>query len=555
LKELLGFQEQEFPHVFETLTSRIHSDEVADVLAKLQYCLENGVLYDAEFRIRTKLGEYRWFQSRGQAVQNKEGQPLRMVGSLRDITERKQIEATLQENEQLFRSLATSSPIGILRTDELGEAVYTNPRWQEISGMLPEEALGSGWMEAIYHEDREAVLMEWEACQADGRAYEGEFRFQQSNGVIRWVCSRAVPVYSEQDVVTGYVGTVEDITERKQMESELSARMRFSGLRADISMAVMRNEALPVLLNECASTLAAVMDAASFQIWTVNEAEQVLELQGRAGDATPSSSQYERIPLGKTEIGWVAAKCQMYVTNDISFDHSFSQQEWASQNGLVAFVGYPLMAEEHVVGVLAAFSRHAVGNKVLAEFREVADMIVQCIVRKRMEESLRQAKELAEAGNKAKSEFLANMSHELRTPMNGVIGMTNLLLETDLSTEQRDLGETVKFSAESLLTILNDVLDFSKIEAGRLELDLVPFALREMVDGVVKTFMFRAAEKDVALHCFIASGVPNLFVGDSGRVRQILINLVGNALKFTEHGEVTIEVQSARCKKNGEQQL
>ncbi|MGE0680142.1 MAG: PAS domain-containing protein, partial [Candidatus Binatia bacterium] len=214
LKELLGSQEQEFLPTFETFSAQIHPDEVADVLAKLRYCLENGVLYDAEFRMCTKSGESCWFQSRGQAVQNHEGQPLRMVGSLRDITERKRIEATLQENEQLFRSLATSSPIGIVRTDELGEAVYTNPRWQEISGMLPEEALGSGWIEAIHPEDREAVLTEWGACTTDERAYEGEFRFQQSNGVIRWVCSRAVPVHSEQDVVIGYVGTVEDITER-----------------------------------------------------------------------------------------------------------------------------------------------------------------------------------------------------------------------------------------------------------------------------------------------------------------------------------------------------
>jgi signal transduction histidine kinase/DNA-binding NarL/FixJ family response regulator len=175
--------------------------------------------------------------------------------------------------------------------------------------------------------------------------------------------------------------------------------------------------------------------------------------------------------------------------------------------------------------------------------------------RKEMEVALRASKEAAEEANRAKSEFLANMSHELRTPMNGVIGMSRLLLETDLSAEQQDLAETAKTSAESLLTILNDILDFSKIEARKLELDSLPFALRETLDGVLKTFAFHAKEKGIDLRCTVTSETPDALIGDSGRIRQILINLVGNALKFTEYGEVTVEVQSPKFKVQEEQEL
>ncbi len=420
----------------------------------------------------------------------------------RDITERnKELEYI-----KTINSAIEQAPISVVITNRAGKIEFVNPYFSKITGYTSEEVIGENprILRSDFHDD-EFYKQLWNTIDS-GKVWKGEFLNYKKNGDNFWEAASIAPIKNSSGLITHYVGVKEDITEKRSIQKQLEQDEK---------------------------KLKSLFTALPVGVVMISKEGATLEANGITERILGLSTDAQKMIELKSE-DWIIYRPDNSIMPVEEYPASRVLNGEKIVTDVIMGVGRPQGAVIWISCSASAIPEEAGGGAAVA-FEDIS-------IRKEMEHQLIVAKDHAELATQAKSDFLANMSHEIRTPMNAVIGLNHLLSRTVLTDKQGDYVYKIGESAQNLLGIINDILDFSKIEAGKLDIEEIDFELDSVVDNLSSMISLKAQEKGVELIFSISPDIPPVLVGDPLRLGQILLNLANNALKFTESGEIKIEI-------------
>ena len=507
--------------------------------------------YETSFscRIITKQGWMRYLSVKGRVVDE-----LQEFGIAQDITAQKESENALLNSEQKFRLLAENSEdiISVHAID--GTIWYLSPSVLTVLGYEVDEIVGRSFSQYVHPDDRQKFLPEKKIPSFSGNeSIIVRYRILCKDGSYIWLETIIKPIVDEEELVK-LICTSRNITDRKIAQEKLKKKDQLLQAVAQATHSLLINTDLDLAIKESIQTLGSKalanrvyvfqnhFDPAT-QEWFTSETHEWTE---DLVDYRLENPVVKNIPFANIKKIIEPLQANLPFLSYKNKEEDPQLKAIYERSNLLSSVAVPIFIKNKFWGFVGfdEFKKEREWSE--AEFsilRSYASSLAAAIERKQIEVELVQAKELAESASRAKSEFMANMSHELRTPMNGIIGFTDLVLTTELQKAQRDYLQNVKKSAYGLLGIINDILDFSKIEAGKLLIDHTLFKLDELIEETIDMLTLKAFEKKLEMLYRVDPSIPSQFLGDPVRIRQIIVNLLGNAIKFTSEGEILVSIK------------